>query len=99
MSRASGVDDAMRIVVTGGLGYVGSHLVHALLAAGHQVATVHERLGLAAKIGTGTDVVPEDVACRNFRYRQVGGNELGLCPLARAGWPYEDDSHYLRKPS
>ena len=30
----------MRIVVTGGLGYVGSHLVHALLAAGHQVATV-----------------------------------------------------------
>jgi UDP-glucose 4-epimerase len=30
----------MRIVVTGGLGYVGSHLTHALLAAGHQVATV-----------------------------------------------------------
>jgi len=30
----------MRIVVTGGLGYVGSHLIHALLAAGHQVATV-----------------------------------------------------------
>lgn len=30
----------MRVIVTGGLGYVGSHLVHALLAAGHQVATV-----------------------------------------------------------
>jgi UDP-glucose 4-epimerase len=30
----------MRLVVTGGLGYVGSHLVDAFLAAGHQVATV-----------------------------------------------------------
>ena len=65
----------------------------------YQVAAVHEGLGLAAKFGAGAHVVTEDVACRNFRYRQVGGNELGLCPLARAGWPYEDDSHYLRKPS
>jgi len=29
----------------------------------------------------------------------VRGYELGLSTLARTGWPYEDDSHYLRKPS
>lgn len=30
----------MRVILTGGLGYVGSHVAHALLQAGHQVATV-----------------------------------------------------------
>src|SRR5262249_10549330 len=66
---------------------------------GYQIATVHEGLGLAAELRTSAHVVAEDVTCRNFRNHQVGGNELGLCTLARTGWPYQDDSHYLRKPS
>ncbi len=36
-----------------------------------QVTAIHERLGLAAEFGAGADVVPEDVACRDLRDRQV----------------------------
>src|ERR1700728_1747440 len=76
---------------------VGDHRDRDLV--GHQVPAVHVGLGRAAKFGAGAHVVPEDLTCRDRRDRQVGGDELGLRPLARTGGPDEDDAHYLRKPS
>ena len=38
------------------------------------------------------DVGPEDVAGGDLRHRQVLRDELGLRPLARAGWPDQDEA-------
>ncbi len=66
---------------------------------GHQVTTVHERLGQLAEIRAARDVGTEDVTCRDFRDGQVRCDVLGLCPLTRSGGPDQDETHYRRKPS
>ncbi|HUQ58499.1 UDP-glucose 4-epimerase GalE [Lentzea sp.] len=52
----------MTILVTGGAGYVGSHVVHALAEAGRDVVVVDDmRTGSPAAVPSGTPVHPIDV--------------------------------------
>src|SRR5207248_3781407 len=64
---------------------------------GNQVAAAHVVPRLAPERRPAAHVVAEDVTCRNLRDRQVRRYELGLRPLARTGWPDEDDAHGLPK--
>ena len=68
----------MRVLVTGGTGFVGCHLVRRLLARGHEVVSLDKNRGLfdeelqagGAKLLTGSVTEPEDVA------RAMSGCEL-----------------------
>jgi nucleoside-diphosphate-sugar epimerase len=68
----------MRVLVTGGTGFVGSHLVRRLLARGHQVASLDKNPGLfdhelkagGATLLSGSVTNPDDVS------RAVSGCEL-----------------------
>ena len=69
------------------------HVDHHLV--GHQLAAVHVLLGLHPQLGSSLDVVPEDVAGRDLRDAVVPGEEVGLCPLATAGRPEEQQVHLM----
>lgn len=47
----------MKILVTGGLGFIGSHIVDRLVSSGHDVATVDD-LSSALNAGTASNLVP-----------------------------------------
>jgi hypothetical protein len=66
---------------------------------GHQVTTVHVRLGQLAKVRAARDVGTEYVTCRDLRDGQVRCDVLGLRPLTRSGGPDQNETHYRRKPS
>jgi 2-alkyl-3-oxoalkanoate reductase len=61
----------MRVLVTGGTGFVGSHLVRRLLARGHEVVSLDKNPGLfddelrsgGAKLTTGSVTSADDVNC------------------------------------
>jgi UDP-glucose 4-epimerase len=53
---------AMKIVVTGGAGFIGSHVVHAYLAAGHQVIVVDDlSTGKAEQVDPAAELVVMNV--------------------------------------
>lgn len=52
----------MRVLVTGGLGYIGSHVVKALMAEGHEVVTLDRALpGLSRPLHRGEQFVLADI--------------------------------------
>src|SRR3954449_5998774 len=66
---------------------------------GHEIAGVHELLGLLAELRALADVRAEDVTGRDLRDPEVGGDELGLRPLSRSGGPDEDQTHHCAATS
>lgn len=54
-----------RVLVTGGAGFIGSHLVEALLAWGHEVAVVDN-------LSTGRRETVASRACRGGRGHPIG---------------------------
>ena len=52
----------MHILITGGAGFIGSHSVHAALAAGHQVRVLDNlTTGVAANVPAGAELVEGDI--------------------------------------
>lgn len=67
----------MRILVTGGAGYIGSHVVRALLAAGHEALVLDDLSeGHVQAIPRGVRLVEGDIADPQSLERSMGGRAL-----------------------
>jgi hypothetical protein len=66
---------------------------------GDEVTGVHVGLGLPAQLRLAADVRPEDVAGRDRRDAEPGGDDLRLGALSRSRGTQQDDAHYFRNPS
>lgn len=76
----------MRILITGGAGFIGSHLADALLAEGHEVVALDD-------LSTG-DVCNLELAQSNSRFRFVQGS-VGNAPLLRDACEGIDEVYHL----
>src|SRR5580658_5428690 len=57
----------MKVLVTGGCGYIGSHMVRVLLAAGHRVSILDNlQAGAKETVPVGVDLVVGDVRDRSL---------------------------------
>ncbi len=63
-------------VVTGGAGFIGSHLVERLVAAGHRVRVVERPGADAGHLPTGVEVVRADIRDREATARALAGGRL-----------------------
>jgi len=71
------VSGAMRVLVTGGAGFIGSHLVDALIDRGDEVVVLDDlSTGLAANVHPKATVVAASVADESAAQRAVGGCEV-----------------------
>ena len=64
-----------------------------------EITRVHERASLLAQRGPLADVRPEDVSGGDLGHAEMCRDEFGLRPLTGSWGAYEDQPHYLRKPS
>ncbi|MFQ5700604.1 MAG: UDP-glucose 4-epimerase GalE [Acidobacteriota bacterium] len=74
----------MRVLVTGGAGYIGSHVIRALLDAGHEVVVLDDlRDGHRSAIGGGAHLVEGDIADPASLDRALGpGGVQGVIHMA-----------------
>jgi len=86
----------MNILVTGGAGFIGSHLCHRLLADGHKITVLDDfndyydpaiKRANVASFGGAVNVIEGDIRCRETVDRVVGGEsfEVIIHIAARAG--------------
>jgi UDP-glucose 4-epimerase len=63
----------MRVLVTGGAGFIGSHVVHGALASGYEVAVLDNfSTGKAANVPAGVRVFEADLRDRDATFRAIG---------------------------
>lgn len=76
------VKTGLRLLVTGGCGFIGSHLVAALVAAGHEITVLDDlSTGRASVLPPGVQLVVGDIRDTGLVRRLVGDVE-GCCHLA-----------------
>lgn len=88
----------MRVVVTGGLGALGSQVVHHLEQDGHEAVVASRRTGVDLEAGTGLDPLltgadavvhtADTTSPRRWRSMTVGGTRAVLDAARRAGTPH-----------
>ena len=82
------VGDVARILVTGGAGFIGSHLARELLSRGHTVRVVDDlSTGLRANVPTGAELIEGDLAESETAVSAVRNCEIVLHQAAVASVP------------
>ncbi len=77
MGRVVCDNTAMQVCITGGTGFVGAHLAHALLHAGHDVTIQGRNAARAAPlVAAGARFVPADIADTTALRRACAGAEV-----------------------
>lgn len=90
----------LRVLVTGGAGYIGSHVVHALRASGHQAVVVDDlSTGSADAVPTGIPLEQADVRDTAAVTRVVSEHRVDACVhlagVKNAGESMTDPDRYL----
>lgn len=92
----------MKVLVAGGAGYIGSHVVKALLAAGHETVILDDlSTGRRELVCPGARLVVVDLRDRDAAFRAVGEHAdaaavLHFASLIEVGESYRDPERYFR---
>lgn len=87
----------MKVFVTGGTGYLGGHVVRALLAAGHKVlALVRDRERAAALVGCGASILEGDITETESWLQKMGECEA-VVHTAAAVLPWTSDPEVFER--